>query len=113
MKIIINNNIYDITTFIQEHPGGPDVFKRINVDKYNSQNVSDENIGIPDLTQKFNEVGHSEYAVNLLENYKVEELSEDDPRFNRSITLEYNKSKISKLITHEDKFHIQDRKSVV
>jgi cytochrome b involved in lipid metabolism len=26
MKIIINNKIYDITTFIQEHPGGPDVF---------------------------------------------------------------------------------------
>jgi cytochrome b involved in lipid metabolism len=26
MRIIINNNIYDITTFIQEHPGGPDVF---------------------------------------------------------------------------------------
>jgi hypothetical protein len=106
MKIIINNNIYDITTFIQEHPGGPDVFKTIDVDKYNSQNVSDENVGIPDLTQKFNEVGHSEYAVNLLENYKVEELSEDDPRFNRSNTLEYNKSKISKLITHEDKFSI-------
>ena len=61
---------------------------------------------ILDLTQKFNEVGHSEYAVNLLENYKVEELSEDDPRFDRSIKLEYNKTKISKLITHEDKFHI-------
>lgn len=28
MKIIINNNIYDITTFVQEHPGGPDVFNR-------------------------------------------------------------------------------------
>ena len=122
MRIIINNNIYDITTFIQEHPGGPDVFNTINVHKpgglvtspsqpgsldnnvtkYNNNDKTE----IPDLTQKFNEVGHSEYAVNLLENYKVEELSEDDPRFNRSNTLEYNKSKISKLITHEDKFHI-------
>ena len=109
MRIIINNNIYDITTFIQEHPGGPDVFNTINVHKpgglvtspsqpgsldnnvtkYNNNDKTE----IPDLTQKFNEVGHSEYAVNLLENYKVEELSEDDPRFNRSNTLEYNKSK--------------------
>lgn len=112
MKIIINNVIYDITTFIHEHPGGPDVF---NGDGEDSQKVSDDDVikknngdktEILDLTQKFNEVGHSEYAVNLLENYKVEELSEDDPRFNRSIKLEYNKTKISKLITHEDKFHI-------
>ena len=26
MKIIINNSIYDISTFINEHPGGADVF---------------------------------------------------------------------------------------
>ena len=97
MKIIINNNIYDITTFVQEHPGGPDVFNRGG-----GECESD----IPDLTQKFNDVGHSEYAVNLLENYKVDELSEDDPRFNRSNKLEYNKTKISKLVTHEDKFHL-------
>ena len=96
MKIIINNNIYDITTFVQEHPGGPDVFK---LDEKNKDELID-------FTQKFNDVGHSEYAVNLLENYKVDELSEDDPRFNRSNKLEYNKTKISKLITHEDKFHL-------
>ena len=96
MKIIINNNIYDITTFVQEHPGGPDVFK---LDEKNKDELID-------FTQKFNDVGHSEYAVNLLENYKVDELSEDDPRFNRSNKLEYNKTKISKLVTHEDKFHL-------
>jgi len=27
MKIIINNTIYDITTFINEHPGGLEVFR--------------------------------------------------------------------------------------
>ena len=27
MRIIINNAIYDITTFINEHPGGPEVFR--------------------------------------------------------------------------------------
>ena len=101
-KIIINNNIYDITTFINEHPGGPDVFTaRTDTDT------------TPDLTHKFNEVGHSEYAVNLLGNYKVDELSEDDPRFNRNHKLEYNKTKISKLITHEDKFHIHKTMGIV
>jgi lipid-A-disaccharide synthase-like uncharacterized protein len=100
MHVIIHNTVYDITTFINEHPGGPEVFK----------NDDDE---IPDLTNKFNEAGHSEYAVNILGNYKVEELSEDDPRFNRSNKLEYNKTKISKLITHEDKFHIHKTMGLV
>jgi len=101
MKIIINNTIYDISTFISEHPGGAEVFNREPTVK--GSNNNDE---IIDYTEKFNEVGHSEYAINLLENYKVKELSEDDPRFNREHKLEYNKNKISKLITHEDKFHI-------
>lgn len=104
MRIIINNNIYDITTFINEHPGGPEVFRL-----HGDADADD----LPDLTHKFNEVGHSEYAVNLLGNYKVDELSEDDPRFNRDHKLEYNKTKISKLITHEDKFHIHKTMGVI
>jgi ferredoxin-NADP reductase/lipid-A-disaccharide synthase-like uncharacterized protein len=95
MKVIIHNNVYDITTFIPEHPGGTAVFS-----------AGEGEGDCCDFTEKFNAVGHSEYAVNLLENYKVHELSEDDPRFRRDCRLEYNKTKISKLITHEDKFHI-------
>ena len=41
MKIIINNVIYDITTFIHEHPGGPDVF---HGDGKDSQYVSDDDV---------------------------------------------------------------------
>ena len=78
--------------------------------KYASES---SNNNIPDLTDKFNEVGHSEYAVNLLGNYKLEELSEDDPRFKRDHHLEYNKTKISKLITHEDKFHIHKSMGII
>jgi len=104
MKIIINNNIYDITTFITEHPGGAGVFT-----KY----ANPDNENIPDLTKKFNDIGHSEYAVNLLGNYKVEELSEDDPRFKRNHRLEYNKTKISKLITHEDTLHIHKTMGII
>jgi ferredoxin-NADP reductase len=104
MKVIINNNIYDITTFISEHPGGANVFTENNCD------IHDD---ITDLTDKFNEVGHSEYAVNLLGNYKVEELSEDDPRFKRDKKLEYNKTKISKLITHEDTYHVHKSMGII
>jgi hypothetical protein len=133
MRIIINNTIYDITTFINEHPGGPEVFCKqpgqcktgeggdphsiLGKDKHLQNNcvVNESKIedDIQDLTEKFNEVGHSEYAVNLLGNYKVEELSEDDPRFRRDRQLEYNKTKISKLITHEDKFHIHKTMGVI
>ena len=112
MRIIINNNIYDITTFIPEHPGGTSVFTKY-IKQHDSSDPDDNDETTPDLTQKFNEVGHSEYAVNLLGNYKVEELSEDDPRFNRNHKLEYNKTKISKLITHEDKFHIHKTMGLV
>jgi NAD(P)H-flavin reductase len=82
-----------------------------NVIQEGKEGSSIENI--PDLTEKFNEVGHSEYAVNILGNYKVEELSEYDPRFKRNHRLEYNKTKISKLITHEDKFHIHKTMGVI
>jgi NAD(P)H-flavin reductase/lipid-A-disaccharide synthase-like uncharacterized protein len=112
MRIIINNNIYDITTFIPEHPGGTSVFTKY-IKQHDSSDPDDNDETTPDLTQKFNEVGHSEYAVNLLGNYKVEELSEDDSRFNRNHKLEYNKTKISKLITHEDKFHIHKTMGLV
>lgn len=115
MRIIINNNIYDITTFIPEHPGGTSVFTKYikQHDPSDPDDNDDNDETTPDLTAKFNEVGHSEYAVNLLGNYKVEELSEDDPRFNRNHKLEYNKTKISKLITHEDKFHIHKTMGLV
>lgn len=108
MKIIINNCVYDISTFISEHPGGADAFHH----ESKIEGVSRDD-GVIDYTEKFNEVGHSEYAINLLENYKLKELSEDDPRFNREHTLKYNKNKISKLITHEDKFHIHKIMGVV
>jgi len=57
MNIIINNILYDITTFVDEHPGGNAVFKK------------DTN-----HTEDFNTVGHSSYAVSLLNNYKTKEI---------------------------------------
>ena len=74
MVIVINNTIYDISTFIDEHPGGNNVFK--------------DREGI---TEQFNEVGHSAYAGSLLSNYKLKEICPDDPRYsannNKSISI--------------------------
>lgn len=93
MKIIINNTIYDITTFIDEHPGGKEVFGEINENE------------IKDMTDKFNEVGHSSYAVSLLSNYRVAELDKSDPRYKKN-EVTFNENKINKLFTHEDKYNV-------
>ena len=51
INIILDNKLYNITTYINEHPGGTEVFK-------NNQ----------DLTEKFNEVGHSKYVCRTMIN---------------------------------------------
>jgi len=89
MNIILDNTLYDITAFVDEHPGGSNVFKTDT-----------------DLTKKFNDAGHSSYAVSLLSNYKVKEIPPTDPRYVPSNKIEYNQTKISKLFTHEDRFNI-------
>ena len=42
MNIILDNTLYDIMAFVDEHPGGSSVFKTET-----------------DLTKKFNDAGHS------------------------------------------------------
>ena len=42
MRVIINNIIYDITTFINEHPGGPNVFGVYNASANASANATDD-----------------------------------------------------------------------
>ena len=89
MKIILANKIYDITEFINVHPGGSELF-----------------INNSDMTEKFNESGHSSYAISLLGNFKPKQLDNIDPRYCEGSKLSYNQTKISKLFTHEDKFNI-------
>lgn len=59
-----------------------------------------------DQTEQFNEVGHSSYALSILSNFKYELLDPTDRYYNHKLKLECSQSKISKLITHEDKFNI-------
>ncbi|KAI9271794.1 cytochrome b5-like heme/steroid binding domain-containing protein [Phascolomyces articulosus] len=54
--MIISGKVYDITAFVDEHPGGEEV-------------LIDE--GAKDATGPFDDVGHSEDARELLEKYYV------------------------------------------
>ncbi|MED6181910.1 hypothetical protein PIB30_023751 [Stylosanthes scabra] len=55
--IIIHGKVYDVTSFLYDHPGGGDVFLVAPDEK-------DTSVG-------FDEVGHSEAAIEMLETYFV------------------------------------------
>ncbi|MED6111068.1 hypothetical protein PIB30_049015 [Stylosanthes scabra] len=55
--IIIHGKVYDVTSFLYDHPGGGDVFLVAPDEK-------DASVG-------FDEVGHSEAAIEMLETYFV------------------------------------------
>merc|ERR1712140_161784 len=60
---IIHDKVYDITKFLDEHPGGEEILI--------------ENAGT-DSTESFEDVGHSSDAREMLESYYVGELHEED-----------------------------------
>ncbi|KAL1934649.1 hypothetical protein VTP01DRAFT_6831 [Rhizomucor pusillus] len=59
--VIIHNKVYNVTEFIQEHPGGEEV-------------LLDE--AGKDATEAFEDIGHSDEAREILEKYYVGELEE-------------------------------------
>ncbi|KAI9266119.1 cytochrome b5 [Sporodiniella umbellata] len=59
--LTIHNKVYDITAFISEHPGGEEV-------------LIDE--GGKDATEAFEDIGHSDEAREMLEEYLVGTLDE-------------------------------------
>ncbi|XP_014726406.1 PREDICTED: cytochrome b5 isoform X1 [Sturnus vulgaris] len=61
--IIIHHRIYDVTKFLDEHPGGEEVLR--------------EQAG-GDATENFEDVGHSTDARTLSESFIVGELHPDD-----------------------------------
>lgn len=54
--IIIHNDVYDVTKFLEEHPGGADSLLEV---------------AGKDGTQAFEDVGHSDDARELLKKYKI------------------------------------------
>ncbi|XP_029983481.1 cytochrome b5-like [Sphaeramia orbicularis] len=61
--LIIHDKVYDITSFLEEHPGGEEVLL--------------EQAGA-DATESFEDVGHSTDAREMLQQYYVGELHMDD-----------------------------------
>ncbi|XP_034535146.1 cytochrome b5 [Notolabrus celidotus] len=61
--LIIHDKVYDITTFLEEHPGGEEVLL--------------EQAG-SDATESFEDVGHSTDAREMLEQYFLGEVHMDD-----------------------------------
>uniref|UniRef100_A0A1I7URG0 Cytochrome b5 heme-binding domain-containing protein n=1 Tax=Caenorhabditis tropicalis TaxID=1561998 RepID=A0A1I7URG0_9PELO len=60
--IIISGKVYDVTSFLQEHPGGEEVITQL--------------AGM-DSTQEFLDVGHSKDAVEMANEYLIGQLPED------------------------------------
>ncbi|KAJ1940351.1 hypothetical protein EC988_007059, partial [Linderina pennispora] len=62
--VVIHNKVYDITKFLDEHPGGEEVLL--------------EHAGI-NATEAFEDIGHSEDARELLEQYLIGDLEGAPP----------------------------------
>jgi len=61
--IIIHNNVYDVTKFLEEHPGGEEVLL--------------EQAG-KDATENFEDVGHSTDARTMMKDFHIGELNDED-----------------------------------
>ncbi|KAL3268093.1 hypothetical protein HHI36_007220 [Cryptolaemus montrouzieri] len=61
--VVINNNVYDVTPFLNEHPGGEEVLL--------------EQAG-RDASDPFEDVGHSSDARELMVKYKVGEIIDSE-----------------------------------
>jgi len=59
--IIINNNVFDVTKFLDEHPGGCEVLI--------------EQAG-KDATENFEDIGHSTDARNMTKQFMIGELAD-------------------------------------
>ncbi|XP_034482902.1 cytochrome b5 [Drosophila innubila] len=58
--IIYKGNVYDVTSFLKDHPGGEDLILEV---------------AGKDATKAFNSAGHSSDAVNDLKKYKIGEVA--------------------------------------
>lgn len=63
--LLIHNAVYDVTKFMEEHPGGEEVLL--------------EQAG-KHATEAFEDVGHSTDARELMKQYKIGDLCEEDQK---------------------------------
>ncbi|XP_044491909.1 cytochrome b5 [Mangifera indica] len=62
--IVVNNKVYDVTSYLEEHPGGDDVVLASTA---------------KDATDDFEDAGHSKSARELLETFCIGELDTSAP----------------------------------
>ena len=67
---IIDNNVYDVTNFLAEHPGGEEVLL---------------DLGGEDATEAFEDVGHSDEARDLLKPLLIGALKNDGKKTKRDV----------------------------
>ena len=61
--LVIHNKVYNITEYLNDHPGGGDVLL---------------DVAGTDATKAFEDVGHSNDAREIMEDYLLGDLHEDD-----------------------------------
>jgi len=66
--IVIHDRVYNVTKFMDEHPGGEEVLKDM------AGKVATEN---------FEDVGHSTDARELMKTYQIGELTEEDKQYTK------------------------------
>jgi len=89
--LIINGKIYDVTDFLEQHPGGSEIIKQ-----YHKK----------DATQDFIKVGHSNEAIKMLDKYQIgilKNYNDDSLEIKKMNPIEKLKQK---LFTHEDKYYL-------
>ncbi|XP_077057906.1 cytochrome b5 type B [Siphateles boraxobius] len=82
--LIIHDKVYDITSFMEEHPGGEEVLL--------------EQAG-SDATESFEDVGHSTDAREMLRQYYIGELHMDDRKKESKKEVYITTSKESRSLT--------------
>ena len=96
--VIYKNNRYDILDFLNKHPGGRVVL---------------ENFRNKDITEEFEKIGHSEYAKNLLNTFKIDNKDKEKNKlyflYKKEVIVDSEMSKIIKitLIDEENKCKCQ------
>lgn len=68
--MVIHNKVYNVSSFVLEHPGGVEVLF---------------DCGGVDATEGFDDVGHSERAVMMLEPYYVGDVAPEDQKRGTSL----------------------------
>ncbi|XP_037085713.1 cytochrome b5-like [Pollicipes pollicipes] len=73
--MIIHNRVYDVTKFMDEHPGGEEVLR---------------DMAGKEATENFEDVGHSTDAREMMKEFEIGELAEADQKTTKPSTLTWS-----------------------